>query len=886
MTNSFSALSLILLTSAAMAQDQIAVEMPRWAPAARMHAARVDHCAVALDDGRVLIAGGTGAEGALSSVELYGPGDEFAPGPPMSVARSGHSCTKLLDGRILVAGSGHAEIFNPLTSSWTPVRGDIAPRRGHTATLLPGGSVVFAGGFIGDEPSGLLEIFSPEIESVTRSAATMLERRTRHAAALLSDGRILLIGGSNGTHVLTSNEIYDPVLDTVTHAAPLNLPRASHAAVSLPDGRVLIIGGEDGTTELGNAEAYREADNSMEWVASGLAAPVRNPFVALIPARGIVLIAGGESGGRAMATTQYFLPWLNRFVEIGSLTAPRTRIAGASLADGVIFATGGQNADGVSAACGVLTGPSITLAPTTSFAGTSATLFFPGQRVRVSGRGFRARANVKLSLRRRDGTRIDDRLLLTTVTTNDTGAFQADVFDVKSSDIGNRFLLGTSSPATSITDGTSNTIILSEVSLLAETGFDVKGSTATTARSTTPTILTGGAVPVEVTITSPGNTVPITGTVTVTIGSATSAFPVPSVAPGTPFNVVFCCAPTPGSHAVSVSYSGDVNYAPSGLRGSSSTVNVISNQVTIALSSSGFPLFTVARFAVQVRAAVNGIPVPTGTVTVRQTTGIPPAPSTLPLSRDVRSLTVPGAFAAFDFRATFVDKPSACFQIDYSGDSTYPAVTNPNVCVPVIPATPTLEITAPSTSYTFGTPFAFSIRLTFPPELGVTNRFIRVTPPGSDFNLQIGVGSANAALSLVLPFAEQAINVNYTGGGDLGQVRGLLSIRMLPAATQTKLDPLKSTSLNPINLRAVVSSPIPVGTTSTGASPVPSGTVQFFDGDLMLGQVQTTTNADGSTAAVLPNVARPVGTRSLKAVYLGNTQFAGSTSATQSVTIQ
>jgi len=56
------------------------VERPpwTWTPTARMAEARYDSCAVRLDDGRVIIAGGTGAEGDLKTIEMYLPEGAFS----------------------------------------------------------------------------------------------------------------------------------------------------------------------------------------------------------------------------------------------------------------------------------------------------------------------------------------------------------------------------------------------------------------------------------------------------------------------------------------------------------------------------------------------------------------------------------------------------------------------------------------------------------------------------------------------------------------------------------------------------------------------------------------------------------------------------------------
>ena len=70
----------------------------------------------------------------------------------MSRARGASTATLLRDGRVLVAG-GHsggsqasAELYDPVTGSWTATGEMIGARQFHTATLLPDGDVLVAGG--------------------------------------------------------------------------------------------------------------------------------------------------------------------------------------------------------------------------------------------------------------------------------------------------------------------------------------------------------------------------------------------------------------------------------------------------------------------------------------------------------------------------------------------------------------------------------------------------------------------------------------------------------------------------------------------------------------------------------------------------------------------
>src|SRR6266849_5026988 len=95
----------------------------------------------------------------------------WVPVSPMNSARSGASSSLLEDGRVLVSGgttsgggiTNSAEIYNATTNTWTDVTGGmIEARAGHTATVLSDGRVFIAGGSgSGGTISSSVEIFDP-----------------------------------------------------------------------------------------------------------------------------------------------------------------------------------------------------------------------------------------------------------------------------------------------------------------------------------------------------------------------------------------------------------------------------------------------------------------------------------------------------------------------------------------------------------------------------------------------------------------------------------------------------------------------------------------------------------------------------------------------------
>ncbi len=65
-----------------------------------------------------------------------------------------------------------------------------------------------------------------------------------HTATLLPNGKVLVAGGFNGGFtILTSAELYDPASGSWTATGSLNTARAYHTATLLPNGKVLVAGG-------------------------------------------------------------------------------------------------------------------------------------------------------------------------------------------------------------------------------------------------------------------------------------------------------------------------------------------------------------------------------------------------------------------------------------------------------------------------------------------------------------------------------------------------------------------------------------------------------------------------------------------------------------------
>jgi hypothetical protein len=81
----------------------------------------------------------------------------------MLAARNNHTATLLANGKVLVAGGrgssgilNEAELYDPIADSWSSTGSLATARDDHTATLLQNNSVLVAGGLGGGPPTMIL----------------------------------------------------------------------------------------------------------------------------------------------------------------------------------------------------------------------------------------------------------------------------------------------------------------------------------------------------------------------------------------------------------------------------------------------------------------------------------------------------------------------------------------------------------------------------------------------------------------------------------------------------------------------------------------------------------------------------------------------------------
>ncbi|MFO0425246.1 MAG: Kelch repeat-containing protein, partial [Planctomyces sp.] len=180
-----------------------------WSLTAPMKQPRWSLDAIALDNGRILFAGGSSGftpDGSLASAEVFDPTqNSFQPTEnDLSGARHSSGLSRLADGRILITGG--CRLGNNLSGV------------GETA----------------------VDIYDPQTNRFT-TAASMNLGRTLHGQVTLRDGRVLVVGGAQ-----KDAEIYDPAANQwKSSVGQLPTTLKDMKLFELHDGRILIAGGQN-----------------------------------------------------------------------------------------------------------------------------------------------------------------------------------------------------------------------------------------------------------------------------------------------------------------------------------------------------------------------------------------------------------------------------------------------------------------------------------------------------------------------------------------------------------------------------------------------------------------------------------------------------------------
>jgi N-acetylneuraminic acid mutarotase len=285
-----------------------------------------------LPNGKVLVAGGYHDATFLSSAELYDPQTGlWSATTPMSTNRSDHTATLLQNGKVLVAGGylqfgfdtitlASAELYDPVSGTWSPTGSMPNPHAGHTATLLPDGKVLIAGGYVttnfDEVRTATSEIYDPVTGVWTSTANSLATARDAHTATLLQNGKVLVAGGF-GSNLLSSAELFDPATRTWSTTGSMRSNHLSHTASMLPDGRVLVAGGQSGSSTVATAEIYNPANGTWTLISPMLSRR-QNHSATLLP-NGTLLVAGGSYLLTSYATAEIYNPATGLWSSAGTM---------------------------------------------------------------------------------------------------------------------------------------------------------------------------------------------------------------------------------------------------------------------------------------------------------------------------------------------------------------------------------------------------------------------------------------------------------------------------------------------------------------------------------------------------------------------------------------
>ncbi len=148
---------------------------------------------------------------------------------------------------LLLGAAGHGANALAQSGTFAATGRMTTPRAGHTATLLTNGKVLIAGGTadftrpIGPVPIATAELYDPDTATFAPTG-DMTAPRFFHTATLLPDGRVLFAGGDPGQGLTHSKgaEIYDPSTGTFAPTGNMIGIHVCHEAHLLDNGKVLV----------------------------------------------------------------------------------------------------------------------------------------------------------------------------------------------------------------------------------------------------------------------------------------------------------------------------------------------------------------------------------------------------------------------------------------------------------------------------------------------------------------------------------------------------------------------------------------------------------------------------------------------------------------------
>ena len=222
------------------------------------------------------------------------------------------------------------------------------PRAGHTATLLPNGKVLIAGGatrrdagiastaLFGRWAAGIAsaELYDPSTRRFARTGS-MHWPRVGFTATLLRNGKVLIAGGFVEGKSSASAELYDPAKGTFSTTGTMVSPHAGQSATLLLNGKVLIVGSTESFIgsryPLAGAELYDPDTGKFSSPGSGPTPRELRSRTVLLKSGDVLIISAHEYGVHPGKD----------FLNIAELYSPKDATFSTTSSDGLVsYASG------------------------------------------------------------------------------------------------------------------------------------------------------------------------------------------------------------------------------------------------------------------------------------------------------------------------------------------------------------------------------------------------------------------------------------------------------------------------------------------------------------------------------------------------------------------
>jgi len=284
----------------------------------------------------------------------------WTPTGSMRTARASHTATVLPNGLVLVAGGtgdantalASSELYNSASGTWSSTADLNTARVSARAVLLSNGRVLVMGGCIVSDCLGsttkTAEIYTPSTGKWTVTGS-MLKARAEFVAVLLPNGKVLVAGGctsydANGClAVTTAAELYNPSTGVWRSTGALRAARMAMTGTALTTGKVLIAGGQTAASDaLSSSELYNEATGTFS--LTGKLITPRSGHTATLLKSGLVLMAGGEDvNGISLSKAELYNPTTGVYAATANMPSKRQEHIAVLLFTGSVLVVGGNN---------------------------------------------------------------------------------------------------------------------------------------------------------------------------------------------------------------------------------------------------------------------------------------------------------------------------------------------------------------------------------------------------------------------------------------------------------------------------------------------------------------------------------------------------------------